>query len=482
MAANAAPRPVRFERRMSDAEALMWNVEKDPSLRSTIINVTFLDASPSFDGFRRRIERAVYELPRLRQRVSPAPARLAPPEWVDDPSFDLDFHVRHLSLPPPGTDRQLLDLAALHVQDPFDRARPLWQFTIVDGLEGGRAALLAKMHHTITDGVGGVRLSAMFIDLERDAADPAPLETTQPGSEREHDAQPFVGAPDGIVESLTRSIAHDLRRQLGMGRRLAANTADLLLRPQRAPRVAAATFDALGSLARELFAVDDAHSPLWAGRRSLRRHFEVLSVDLDRLKARANDLGGTINDAFVSCIAGAAGAYHRERGVEVDVLRAAMPVSTRDRDDKSAGGNAFSPTRALLPAGTKDPVERFHAIRDRLSTTKRDSSITLTDSLAGVLNALPTSTVVRFARQQAETVDFATSNVRGAPWDLFIAGAEILHNHPMGPTAGTAFNATVLSYRGQLDVGLNIDTAAVDDPTLLRECVEESFREFVVYK
>src|SRR5438105_6350634 len=170
-----AERPMRFERRMSDAEALMWTIEKDPSLRSSFLQLTFLDRAPDFDRFRRRMERAVRVLPRLRQRVVPAPARLAPPEWADDPSFDLDFHVRRLAIPPPGTERQFLDLAALLYEDPFDRARPLWNLTIVEGLEGGRAALLAKLHHTITDGVGGVRLSMEFIDLARDAAAPEPV-------------------------------------------------------------------------------------------------------------------------------------------------------------------------------------------------------------------------------------------------------------------------------------------------------------------
>ncbi|HEX7168522.1 MAG TPA: wax ester/triacylglycerol synthase family O-acyltransferase [Acidimicrobiales bacterium] len=464
-----APRAMRFERRMSDSEALMWNLEKDPSLRSTFLNVTFLDASPSFDGFRQRIERAVAEIPRLRQRVAPAPARLAPPEWVDDPSFDLDFHVRHIALPAPASDRELLDLAALAFQDPFDRARPLWQFTIVDGLEGGRAALLAKMHHTITDGVGGVRLSAMFIDLERDA--PAP-EVPRPA--------PYADSPEGIVDSIVRGLAHDVRRQLGVTRRTASRLVDAAIHPTKAARLATGSLDMTASIVRQLLVTDGARSPLWAGRRSLGRRFEVLSVDLERLKAQANALGGTINDAFVSCVAGGAGAYHRERGVEVELLRVAMPVSTRD--DKSAGGNAFTPTRSLVPAGTKDPVERFNAIRDRLQSTRKERSVALTDTLAGVLNNLPTATVVNFARQQAETVDFAASNVRGAPWDLFVAGAEILHNHPMGPTGGTAFNATVLSYRGQLDLGLNVDTAAVDDPTLLRDCIDDAFREFLALK
>jgi WS/DGAT/MGAT family acyltransferase len=454
---------------MSDAEALMWNLEKDPSLRSTFLNATFLDQAPDFEAFRRRIQRAVIEIPRLHQKVVASPARMAPPEWADDPAFDLDFHVRRLALPSPGTDRQLLDLAALDFQDPFDRARPLWRYTVVEGLEGGRAALLAKMHHTITDGVGGIRLSAMFIDLERVAAEPPPPEPV-----------PFAEMPEGLVTEVADALAHGLRRQLGMTRRAAANTTDLLLHPQRVPGQAADAAGIARSLVRQLVVTDRAHSPLWAGRRSLSRRFETLSVDLDRLKEVANALGGTVNDAFVCGVAGGAGAYHREKGVEVEELRASMPVNTRT--DKSAGGNAFTPTRVLVPAGTKDPVERFEIIRDRLTSTKGERGLGFAESFAGVLNALPTSVLVNFARQQTETVDFATSNLRGAPWDLFIAGAEVLGNHPMGPTGGTAFNATVLSYRGTLDMGINIDTAAVDEPALLRTCIEESFAELLGYK
>lgn len=467
--ADPAVRTVRSDRRMSDAEALMWNLEKDPSLRSTFLNVTFLDSVPSFDGFRARIARAVQEIPRLRQKVVPSAARMAPPAWVDDPAFDLDFHVRRIGLPSPGTDRQLLDYAAAHFSDPFDRARPLWRYTIVEGLSDGRAALLAKMHHTITDGVGGIRLSAMFIDLERDAADPVVDETV-----------PFADSPEGIVSDVREALAHGFRRQLGLGQRAAANAVDTILHPWRVPGQAMELTEIGRSLLRQLVVNDRARSPLWTGRRSLSRQFEVLTVDLDGLKAVSNALGGTVNDGFVCGVAGGAGAYHRERGVEVDELRVSMPINTRS--DKSAGGNAFTPTRALVPAGTKDPAERFEVIRERLSATKSERGLGATDAFAGILNALPTSVVVNFARQQVETVDFATSNLRGAPWDLYIAGAEILGNHPMGPTGGTAFNATVLSYRGGLDMGLNIDTAAIDDPALLRECIRESFDELLAVK
>src|SRR5207245_1639466 len=205
----------------------------------------------------------------------------APAGWADDPSFELAFHVRHMAVAPPGTHRQLLDLAAVLYEDPFDRARPLWNLTIVEGLEGGRAALLAKLHHTITDGVGGVRLSMQFLDLARDAADP------------------------------------------------------------------------------------------------------------DDIKSTAKGLGGTVNDAFVTAIAGGAAAYHRSQGADVDELRMTMPVNVRD--DRSAGGNAFSPTRVLVPAGIVDPVERFAAVHERLAVTKGERAVRLWEGLAGIISTLPTS-------------------------------------------------------------------------------------------
>ncbi len=124
----------RFEDRMSDAEALMWRAEKDPFLTSTFANITILDRAPNFDAFVARMDRASRIIPRLRQRVQPAPASLGPPRWVTDTEFNIAHHVRRMAVPAPGTMRQLLDLATLLVADAFDRTRPLWQFTVIDGL------------------------------------------------------------------------------------------------------------------------------------------------------------------------------------------------------------------------------------------------------------------------------------------------------------------------------------------------------------
>src|ERR1700710_1937655 len=169
----------RFDLHMSDADALMWNIEKDPILRSTIVAVGLLDREPDFERLRRRLLRASIAIPRLRQRVLSPPLRIGPPRWAHESNFDLDFHLRRVRLPPPRPPprpppplappppRRLLELVAPIAQSSFDRARPLWEFTIVEGLTGGRAAAVMKVHHSVTDGVGGIDLLSQIVDIER---------------------------------------------------------------------------------------------------------------------------------------------------------------------------------------------------------------------------------------------------------------------------------------------------------------------------
>ena len=361
----------------------------------------------------------------------------------------------------------MFDLASTLAAQPLERTRPLWEFTIIDGLEGGRAALFQKIHHTITDGEGGVRMSAEFIDFSREEperADPPP---------RSADA---AAQPSTLLSTVIETATHNVRRQLGMARRAATNIADLALHPQKVPALGAELVGAAQSLARQASVTDHSRSPIWT-ERSLRRRFEVLRIPLDDTKRAAKALGGSVNDVFVAGAAAAAGAYHRTKGSEIQELRISMPVSTRS--DRSMGGNSFTPARLTVPVDGKGAVDQFSAIRERLTATKHERALEFADALAGVINVLPTSMLVRIARQQVETVDFATSNVRGAPFDLYIAGAKILANYPMGPTGGTAFNLTVLSSGGWLDMGVNIDLAAVDDPELLRTCLEDAYAELL---
>ena len=450
------------DRRMSDSEGLMWRLEKDPYLTSTFGTVSLLDRPPDFDRLRARMERAVVAVPRLGWRVQPAPVNLSAPLWVDDPDFEIDQHVRRIALPKPGTMRQLLDLATLLVVDPFDRTRPLWQFTVVEGLRGGKAALIQKMHHTITDGEGGVQMSLQYLDFERDAPDPPPPERTE---------QALVGGPPSpsTAEAIRDLIVGGFRLPLSV----AMQVRELLTDPMGIPSASTAAVDTVRGVVSQLSDTEVAHSPLWM-QRSLKRRFETAHASFRPTKDAARRLGGTLNTAFLTAAAEAASRYHREFGEPVEFLRASMAVSVRTDD---SGANAFTLARMLVPTGEMPIADRFKAIQEISEEARDGTGMASLSALATVAVALPTSLLTRLARQQAQTVDFATSNVRGAPVPVFIAGAQLLHNYPMGPLAGVAFNLTLLSYLGNLDMGLNTDSAAVADPARLAHLVDQAFKD-----
>ena len=288
-----------FDRKMSDAEGLMWRLEKDPHLSSTFANVTILDKAPDFDRLLRRMERATYAVPRLRQRVQPAPVNLSAPMWVDDSNFDLRYHVRHIALPKPGSMRQLLDLASLIACDAYDRTRPLWQFVVVDGLKGGKSALIEKLHHTIVDGEGGVQLSLQFLDFERDAAELPPIDPELIAAAAE--AATHEGpSPDLLRDLLTGS----LRMPLGLLKQIK----ELLADPTGIPDAGSAAADTVRGVMQQLGDTEAARSPLWT-KRSLHRRMEVLRAPFDETRAAAKRLGGTLNTAFLAAAAEAAGRY-----------------------------------------------------------------------------------------------------------------------------------------------------------------------------
>ena len=448
------------DRRMSDTEAMMWRLEKDPYLASTFANISILDRSPDMDTLCARMERTAVLFPRLRRRVQPAPGNLGNPTWVDDSEFDIRYHVRRISIPEPGTIEQLEQLVTLLMADPFDRSRPLWQFIVVDGLQGGRSALVEKLHHTVTDGQGGIELSMHFLDLERTPAPLAPLE---------RDLTETLGdaASTDATEALRDALNDSLRLPLALLRQVR----DVVSDPGQLSTIGTSTSATVRSILAQLSDTDSARSPLWTSR-SLKRRIDVLRVPYASLRSSAKNCGGTLNTGFVTAIADAAGAYHREMGAPVESLRASMAISTRT---ETSGGNAFSLARMLVPTGEMPLQERFSAINEILNAARAESASANLDAIATISSVMPTSVITRLARAQAETVDFATSNVRGAGVPLFIAGAKLLANYPVGPLAGVALNVTVMSYLGSMDVGVHIDEAAVEHPEVLVRHMSESF-------
>jgi WS/DGAT/MGAT family acyltransferase len=447
---------------MSDAEGLMWRLEKDPHLSSTFGTVSILDRPPDFDRLRARMERAALNVPRLGWRVQAPPVNLSAPLWVDDPEFDIDQHVRRIALPKPASRRQLYDLATLLVLDPFERTRPLWQFVVVEGLRGGKAALVQKMHHTITDGEGGVQMSLQYLDFARDAPDP-------PVPDRAAIAGGRPPSAPTTMDNVRDLLLGGWRLPIGIARQVS----ELLADPAAIPAASAATVDTVRAVLTQLADVERAHSPLWT-QRSLKRHLEVVRAPFRDTKDAAKRLGGTLNTAFLTAAADAASRYHRDLGSPVEQLRASMAVSTRTAD---SGANAFSLAKMVVPTGDMPIAERFALIQAQSDAARDQATGTSLATLAAVAAALPTSLVTRIARQQAQTVDFATSNVRGSPVAVYISGAQLLENYPLGPLAGVAFNLTLLSYLGSLDMGVNIDAAAVAEPERLAGALKRAFKE-----
>jgi WS/DGAT/MGAT family acyltransferase len=456
--------------RMSDAEAIMWAVEKDPALRSDFCNLTILDRRPTDERLWQTAERGLSAIPRLRQRVIGAPLRIVPPAFADDPTLDIEAHVRIVGVPQPGDERAFLNLCGSLSEQPLDRARPLWEFTIIDGLTEGRAALLQKIHHTVTDGEGGLRLSLAMVDFERDP------ETT-PAPEPLH-VEPV---PRNTPMDNTRQAVTDASRRSVEGvRAMFSGAAHAVSHPTELPARATGAVRMLGSVQRQLLVSDPARSDVML-ERSLRRRFTVHRLSLAEVRQVASSLGGSVNDVFVTGLAAALGRYHERFGSAVDELRLAMPISTRTRGDREST-NAFAPVRVLVPVQpAHDIVALFKDLHDRLDTAKTESVVGATTQLAGLVSGLPTSVLVSFTRSQTRTVDFAASNLRGSPVPLYIAGAKILANYGFGPRTGSPINVTMMSHCDDLNLGCNIDPAAVVDIDGFMRDLQDSYADLMKY-
>lgn len=469
--------------RMSEHEALMWSVEKDPWLNPSGGSVIMLDRPLDMDAFRRQMRAAIVKTPRLYQRVVPGIGRLSTPAWAPDAEFDLDAHVREIVLPAPGTDRQLLDLAARIYSEPLDRTRPLWRFVAISGLEGGRGAMWTIVHHVVSDGIGQMRMAELYQQLTRD--EPPPPEVDLEGIIAAAVAATKAKESGGnlatsALSTVSDSTSHVVRRQFGIGRRVAAEMAMWPADPHRMVDKVGNVVETVRSTVSQLAPSNDeaaAPSPIWENR-SRHRQLEWVRVDVEELKAAGKALGGTINDAFITGLAEAAFRYHAARDVNIETVNSSFVLSTRT--DNKAGGNAFTPVPVRLPAGKMTIKKRFVAVVEALTAAKeaaeRTGGIT---GLSGIANLLPTSVVTQTARTQAGKIDFATSNLRGAPFELYCSGAKVISTIAMGPVAGTGANITAMSYNGAFDIGIFADPAAITEPAAFRDDVEAAFADLV---
>jgi diacylglycerol O-acyltransferase len=457
---------LRFEHRMSDSDALMWTIEKDPMLRSTITAVLMVDQAPDRKRLRHLLERGTRLVSRMRQRVRGNALSVAPPRWEVDPHFDLDYHLRWVRAAGDRDLRAVLDLAEPMAMQGFDRARPLWEMVVVEDLADGGAAIVMKIHHAITDGVGAVQIALVLFELERDA-----------------DLAEMPDAPEiavmGQLQRFVDAFEHEGRRNLGIAKRL----------PEVAAQAAgAAVGDPLGtarrlgetasSIARMAAPANVPLSPLLTGR-SLSVHFETLTVELPAAKAAAKAAGGRLNDAFLAATASGLRRYHDDLGAPVGSLRMSMPINVRDADAPDATGNHFAPARFAVPIDIDDPIEAMATMRALVATQRAEPALALVDPLARILNRLPTSMTTGVFGAMLKGIDLVASNVPGAPIELFTSGARVQAMYALGPMAGAAVNVTLLSYLDQVHLGINVDPAAVTEPERFVACYRDAWDELL---
>lgn len=469
--------------RMSEHEALMWNIEKDPWLNPNGATVTILDRPVDVDRLRAFLANGVTKIPRLHQRVVPGLGGLTPPTWAPDPEFDLEHHIEQIELPAPGSMRQLLDLAARLYQQPMDRTRPLWRFVAITGLEGGKGAIYLLTHHVIADGIGQLRMAELYQQLTRDEEPPPLVDLDAFMTDRlaEHEASGGrAEITSGLLGAGIDAAGHVLGRQLRVGRRVLGEAmmwpADPGRLAERASEVAT-TVRTTADLMTPPSGNGSGGSPLWRTR-SRHRHLEHVQVPLDDLKTAAKTLGGSVNDGFMAGVIEGAHRYHADRDTPVQAFNTSFVVSTRT--DNKVGGNSFTPVPISVSGAAADFRTRIAELQrtatEARSAAERSGGI---DGLSGLINLLPTSVVTKAARRQAQAIDFATSNLRGAPFPIYCAGAEVETTVCMGPLAGTAINATAMSYNGAFDIGLFIDPTAVEDPGGFRDHVQAAFDDLV---
>lgn len=449
-----------IERHMSDTDAFTMQLERDPLLRSTVVAVALLDRTPDWRVLHDRVERATRLAPTFREKLIQVPLQLAPPRWVIDADFDLAWHLRRARIREDGGMPAVLTFARNVGMGAFDHERPLWQITLLEGLPDDRAALVIKVHHALTDGIGGIQLATHVVDFERETTPIGPLPELPVGRRR--------GPLDGMADAA----AYNARRMIGSVHHLATSVPSAFVRAVRDPvGVITDAANTAASIARFVRPVTTTQSPVMTNRR-LQWRYDVLDVPFAELHDAAHRGGGSLNDAFLAGITGGLRSYHDHHGRDVGALRLTMPVSIREDDDPE-GGNKVTLVRFEVPVGVADPTQRMQLIGERCRESRHERAIPYSNAIAATLNLLP----ITVTGGMLKHVDFLASNVPGFTGDVYVGGARLEAFYPFGPTLGSAVNFTLMSYGAVCNIGINSDAGAVPDPDVLLDCLRRGFDE-----
>lgn len=428
---------------------------------------------PDFESYLDHIRSRLHLIPRYRHRLAFPPLDSGRPLWVEDPSFNLTFHVRHTALPSPGAEEQLLRLAGRIASQPLDRSKPLWESWLVEGIApkhpGGeeRFALIFKTHHALVDGVSGVDLATVLLDLE---PEPRPLE--------------------GQLEPWRpRSEPSELDLLVAGARDAAAKSAAL------AGRLLAAGRQPVRTLQKLLEAAEGVGEIVWAGLNPApetplnveigpHRRFAVVRQRLEDYREIKNTLGGTVNDVVLTVVSGALARWLRSRGVRTEGLemRALVPVSVRTIDEHHQLGNRLTAMRGPLPVYIDDPVARLHHVREAMDGLKESKQAVGAATLAAVESLAPPAVLAQASRLSFSTrlFNLIVTNIPGPQVPLYVLGRELQDLLPLAfLPENHALAVAIMSYNGGLCYGLLGDYEALQDIDAVAAAIDDALDELL---
>jgi diacylglycerol O-acyltransferase / wax synthase len=406
---------------------------------------------PTTDEFLEQIRWRLHLVPRYRHKLAHTALDSGRPVWVDDPSFSLEYHVRHTALPAPGGWEQLQSLTARIFSQRLDRSKPLWEMWLIEGLKKDRFALISKTHHSLIDGIAGIDLATVLFDL---SPDPPPVR---------HNGRPWQPHREPNSVEL---LAAGLRGAAKAGLELVGNTLEALTHPDRALASAREAAEGVGEI-------------VWAGLNPAppsplnvdigpHRRFVGVGSSLDDFKLVKNAFGCTVNDVVLAVVTGALRSFMIERGVRTEglELRALVPVSVRGKDEHDQLGNRIVVMRGPLPVYISDPLARLRFVKEAMDGLKESKQALGAEMIAGAQNFAPPTILAQASRLNFSTrlFNLIVTNVPGPQFPLYVLGRKMLEAYPVAfLPEHHALAVAIMSYSGQMNFGLLGDFDALHD-------------------
>ena len=405
--------------------------------------------APPYEDLIGHVERRLALVPRYRQKLAFPPLVQSRPVWIDDPHFNIGYHVRHTALPEPAGERELRRLAGRLFAQRLDRSKPVWELWLVDRVGDDRFALISKTHHCLVDGISGVDIATVLFDLDAD-----PPEQPEP--------EPWVPRPE---PSQTALVADALAERASTPLGLARAAADAVIHPQHALAAGAAAVGGLASLTQAGLG-GAPRSPLNV-RIGPHRRIAWVDGDLATFKEIKDALGGTVNDVVLTVVAGALRGHFLAHGYDTDTeLKAMVPVSVRAESERGALGNKVAAMYAPLPIGLADPIARFRAIHEAMRGLKESGQAVGAETLTGLADFAPPTILSQAVRIQTvqRLFNLTVTNVPGPQFPLYLLGRQLSRLYPLVPIIeNAALGIAIMSYHGRIDFGLVSDYDALPD-------------------